>query len=171
MPAFHFLEKHLWSWVMSHGSFLKKLDLCLTCGSYICGMHILRIRILRQFFCPQFFFSKPPTQNFENWFSPKCVGKIFFRSRIRKQRKISRQMIYGDIRFIPPTPTQKELYICEILWRPRINKVPFEGLILLPSCSEGSITQEKSLIECVKPWKYRKVMFLSWKLLRPSSFL
>ena len=117
------------------------------------------------------FFSKPPTQNFENWFSPKCVGKIFFRSRIRKQRKISRQMIYGDIRFIPPTPTQKELYICEILWRPRINKVPFEGLILLPSCSEGSITQEKSLIECVKPWKYRKVMFLSWKLKRPSSFL
>ena len=41
-------------------------------------------------FLPTIFFPKPPTQNFENCFFPKCVGKIFCRFQIRKLRKISR---------------------------------------------------------------------------------
>ena len=77
MPAFQLLENHLWSWVMSHGSFLKNLDLCLTCGSYTCDMHILWIRILRQFFCPHFFFETAHAKFWKLIFS-ETRGQFFF---------------------------------------------------------------------------------------------
>ena len=116
-------------------------------------------------------FSNPLPQSFDNRFSPKCVGEFIFRFQIGKQRENPHQMISIDIRFIPHTPTQNELSIFEGFWRLRIMEVSFKGLKLWPSFSEGSITLEKFLIECIKPWKCRRVKFLSEKVETPPSFL
>ena len=78
MSAFQLLENHVWSWVMSHGSFLINLDLWLTYDSHIYNTHILWLRILRRFFAHKIFLN-PPTQIFKYRFSLKCVGVIFFR--------------------------------------------------------------------------------------------
>ena len=115
-------------------------------------------------------FSNPPTQNFENWFSLKCVGKNFFRFQIRKLRKNPRRMIPIDIRFILRTPTQNEFSIFEGLWRLRMMKVFLKGLKLWPSCSEGSITQKSPKLSVFGHALCRKVIFLSQKMKTPSSF-
>ena len=96
-------------------------------------------------------FWNPPTHNFENSFSPKCMREIFLRFQIRKEHKNSRPMISIDVRFILHTPTQNELSIFEGLWRLRMMVVFFRGLKLWPSCSEGSVTPKKSEIKCIWP--------------------
>ena len=93
MSAFQILENHVWSWVMSHGSFLKNLDLLLTYDSHIYDTHILWFTILRQFFRPQNF-SESAHANFQISIFSKMRGRNIFRPHIRIQNKILHQMIW-----------------------------------------------------------------------------